>query len=453
MADRSIPSIGSLLDQYREYDLPHRVLAGILRSQVARLRRGDIQFSGLHTVIEEALRQSIRSKIQPVINATGVVVHTNLGRSPIGVSSGSKATDIASGYSNLELDLTTGKRGSRGSYVESGLATLCGAEAATAVNNCAAALVLVLQSLTRKKREVIISRGELVQIGGGFRIPEILESAGAVLKEVGTTNKTTPADYEAAITSETALILKVHRSNFEMKGFVQEVDLKELASLAKKRRCPLVFDLGTGNVGDTYANQILVDEITPERAVKQGVHLICFSGDKLMGGPQAGVIAGKARLIASLKKNPLFRAMRCDKLILTSLQSVVDAYLDLSSGESPGYDQVPIHGLIEMSEEETKCRCESWIRELGSVSLDVGLAKTKDTVGGGSLPGSSMLSYALAVRHPKLKPDACITFLRDAMTPIIAGIQEDRVMIHSRTVLSGEDSQIISRLKELDLLG
>src|SRR4029077_2537769 len=267
------------------------------------------------------------SRLQSVINGTGIVIHTNFGRAPLSSEAMHALSEIGAAYSNLEYDLAKGERGERGFYVESALALLCEAEGATVVNNCAAALLLIVQHFTRKAGrprpqlarrgevalEVVISRGELVQIGGGFRISEILEASGAKLREVGATNKTTLEDYARAVGPETAMILKVHRSNFFMSGFVESPSSNQISALAKKHRIPFVEDLGSGAMIATESLGITEHEPTPGDVLKAGADLVCFSGDKLFGGPQAGIIAGRKRFVTALKREPLFRALRCDK--------------------------------------------------------------------------------------------------------------------------------------------
>ena len=319
---RAIPGVDTLLEAVADCPLPRPLVVATIRAELASLRKS--KSIPEHDEIVSGLRLRLKdlalSRLQPVINGTGVVVHTNLGRAPI-------APPDNAGYTNLEIDLATGRRGKRAAYVEQCLAELCGAEAAMVTNNCAAALVLILRHLTAEKKEVIISRGELVQIGGGFRIPDVLETSDAVLREVGTTNRTTLDDYAKVIGKNTGLLLKVHRSNFFMDGFVAAPDRRELATLARKKRIPFVEDLGSGVLTDTENWAADHHETTPREVIKSGAALVCFSGDKLLGGPQAGIIAGKAKHIAALKKHPFFRALRCDKLILTALQHAAEIYL------------------------------------------------------------------------------------------------------------------------------
>ncbi len=317
-----------------------------------------------------------RSRLQPVINGTGIILHTNFGRAPLGSAALRGLAEIGSSYNNLEYDLATGTRGKRAGYLEQGLALLCGGEAATVVNNCAAALVLIVRHFTSKKPEVIISRGELVQIGGGFRIGEILETSGARLREVGATNKTVLSDYAKAIGPETGMILKVHQSNFFMSGFAGSPPNEELARLAHTKRIPFVEDLGSGAVVATEKLGLAEHEPTPNETLKRGADLVCFSGDKLLGGPQAGIIAGKARFIAALKKEPLFRALRCDKLVLAALGATVEAHL---RGE-----EVPVHSMLQISKDKLRARGEKLIKSLDRLPLRARLVECKAEIGGGT---------------------------------------------------------------------
>src|SRR5213080_5480675 len=323
---RKIPSVDKVVGEIGGSDLPRRVVVDVVRHELGLLRaeKEVPNFSGVMSRIRTAIDALQLAKIQPVINGTGIVIHTNFGRAPLGPALIESLTAIGPGYTNLEYDLTSGERGHRATYLEHNLALLCEAEATTVVNNCAAALILILRHFTAKKKEVVISRGELIQIGGGFRIPEILEASGAKLREIGTTNKTSVKDYARALGRDTALILKVHRSNFFMGGFVESPNTEALAKLARTKRIPFVEDLGSGAIVATEKLGEIEHEPMPDETLKSGVDLVCFSGDKLLGGPQAGIIAGKRRHVTALKREPFFRALRCDKLILSALQATVD---------------------------------------------------------------------------------------------------------------------------------
>jgi len=354
---RTIPSVDRVLRDLGETGLPRPLVVDIVRRELDALRARARDAARPHIDPVPAIRAAVDdlrlSRIQPVINGTGVIVHTNLGRSPLAPAAVDSLTRAAGDYTSLEIDLSTGERGVRAAYVERALAVLCGAQAATVVNNCAAALVLVLRHLTSAaKPDVVISRGELVQIGGGFRVPEILQASGAALREIGTTNHTSIEDYAAAIEDRTAMILLVHRSNFHMEGFVASPPTAALAALARERNIPFVEDLGSGHVAGLDAVEHIGDEPTPRDVLAAGADLVTFSGDKLLGGPQAGIIAGRADLVAGLKREPFFRALRCDKLVLAALQVTVDLYLTDGVGEIPtiAMTQIPLDTLRSRAE-------------------------------------------------------------------------------------------------------
>ncbi|HEY0368290.1 MAG TPA: L-seryl-tRNA(Sec) selenium transferase, partial [Chthoniobacterales bacterium] len=351
------------------------------------------------------------------------------GRAPLAAAAVDSLGAIAGGYSNLELDLVSGARGKRGTYVEHCLALACHAEAATLVNNCAAALVLILRHFTKSKPEVIISRGELVQIGGGFRIPKILEASGARLREVGTTNRTNLDDYACAIGGETGLILKVHRSNFFMRGFVESPPTAALAQLARKKRIPFVEDLGSGAL-------IAVEprERTPAESVRDGLDLVCFSGDKLLGGPQAGIIAGKTRFIAALKRDPFFRALRCDKLVLSALQTTIELYL---SGRDA---DLPVHAMMRVPNEQLHARAQRIVGQLNDARISIGTGTSQ--VGGGSLPEAALPSVTLDL------PQEFALRLRRRTRPILGYVERGRLKLDLRTILPTEDTEVARALRE-----
>jgi len=376
-----------------------------------------------------------------VINGTGIVIHTNFGRAPLGPTVIESLTAIAANYSNLEYDLSSGQRGHRATYLERNLALLCGAEAATVVNNCAAALILVLRHFTVRKKEVVISRGELIQIGGGFRIPEILEASGAKLREVGTTNKTAVNDYARAFGPDTALILKVHRSNFFMAGFVESPSTETLARLARKRRIPFVEDLGSGAIIATEKLGDIEHEPTPNEALKSGVDLVCFSGDKLFGGPQGGIIAGKRRHIAALKREPFFRALRCDKLILTAMQTAVDCYLADKSSELPALE------MLESTMDELRDRAETLLAQIRELPLNGSIGEGKAHVGGGSLPQAVIPSVTLDLRPGEISLEDFAARLRRGSPPILGYIAGGKFKLDLRTIFAKQDAQVVSVLR------
>jgi L-seryl-tRNA(Ser) seleniumtransferase len=437
---RSVPAVEKVLQSLGAVDIPRPVVVGVVRRELARIRseKRVPNFDAVLARIRFSLDALRRSRILPLINGTGVIVHTNLGRSPLGPAVLQTLQAIAANYSNLEFDLTDGERGGRAVYLEHNLALLCGAEAATVVNNCAAALVLILRHFTSgERKEVIISRGELIQIGGGFRIPEILEASGARLREVGTTNNTSLTDYRRAIGKLTAMILKVHRSNFFMGGFVESPTTEEVAALARKRRLPLVEDLGSGALVETEKLAGLEHEPTPNEALKRGVDLVCFSGDKLLGGPQAGIIAGKARRVAALKREPFFRALRCDKLILSAMQTTVDHYLSDRAADS-----IPALAMIRVSNDELLARASKIKLALEALPMKTTVGEGKAQIGGGSLPRSVIPSVTLDLRPLNLTLTELATRLRTGSPPVVGYISNGSFKLDLRTVFPRQDEDL-----------
>ena len=415
----------------------------MVRRQLAAIRasKRPITLEQAVTGVKSAISDLRQARIQPVINGTGIIIHTNLGRSPLAGDAVNALTAIASHYNNLEYGLTSGDRGGRAAYLEHNLAILCGAESATVVNNCAAALVLVLRHfIGGARKEVIISRGELVQIGGGFRISEILEASGAKLREVGSTNKTALADYSRAISKQTAMILKVHRSNFYMGGFVDSPPTESLADLARKKRVPLVEDLGSGATIATETIDGLEHEPTPAQTLKCGVDLVCFSGDKLLGGPQSGIVAGKARLVAALKREPLFRALRCDKLILAALQVTVDLQLS-----NPAV--IPMTAMLREPVESLQARALMMQNALAGVPAKIEVRTGKSQVGGGTLPKSAIQSITLDVIPARLALPALADKLRRGIPPVIGYISGGRFRIDLRTVFPRQDESLLAAIR------
>ncbi|HAV60948.1 MAG TPA: L-seryl-tRNA(Sec) selenium transferase [Verrucomicrobiales bacterium] len=444
---RSIPAVDSLLGALPPSAVPRPMVVAAIRELLREIRLGAVVPTAerIATLARQRVEALERCRLQPVINATGVVIHTNLGRSPLDGRALETATGVGAGYCNLELDLESGARGRRGDYLERCLATLCGAEAVAVVNNCAAALVLILRHFTATKKEVVISRGELVQIGGGFRVPDILETSGAHLREVGTTNRTSLDDYARALGRETGMILKVHRSNFFMEGFVASPDSSELAALARRKRIPLAEDLGSGAVLDTSQFSGIEHEPTPAEVLRRGVDVVCFSGDKLLGGPQAGIIAGKARHVRALKQDPFFRALRCDKLVLSALQAVAEEFLAAPDRASEG---IPIHKLLRVSTDELRRRAGALVRELGKSSAELGVITTRAQVGGGTLPRSAPESIALEVRPTNMAAAELATRLRQRRPPVIATVAHGAVKLDLRAVFPEQDGAILRALKE-----
>jgi len=450
---RPIPAVERVLQALGDAGLPRPVIVAVVRRELATLR-AEKAIPGFDRVVDrirKALERLRQSKIRPVINGTGIIVHTNLGRAPLGPDVVATLQRVAADYTNLEFDLATGERGERASYLEHNLALLCDAEAATVVNNCAAALVLMLRHFTAgERKEVVISRGELVQIGGGFRIPDILEASGARLREVGTTNQTTLADYARVIGPATALVLKVHRSNFFMGGFVASPSTAELAALARKKRVPLVEDLGSGAVMATERLAGLEHEPTPAEVLKHGVNLVCFSGDKLFGGPQAGIIAGRARLVAALKREPFFRALRCDKLILGALQTTVDLHLEtpasgwaIPSGNADPERRAPVEQMLQVSREELRGRAAKMVEALAGAPLKAGIGEGKAQVGGGSLPRSAIPSVTLDLVPQNMRLSDLATRLRAGDPPVIGYLSGNRFKLDLRTIFPRQDVEVV----------
>ena len=442
---RAIPAVEKLLQAIGKTDVPRPTIVSVIRRELAALRsKNQIpDFDALIVRIQAVLGSLRLQRIQPVINGTGVVVHTNLGRSPLGTRVAETLSTIAGNYNNLEYDLASGERGRRGTYLEYNLSLLCGAEAATVVNNCAAALVLMVHHFVCRKREVIISRGELIQIGGGFRIPDILQASGAKLREVGTTNKTCLNDYTNSITEQTAMILKVHRSNFYMGGFVDSPTTAEVAALARKKRIPFIEDIGSGAMFRTEKIPGVEHEPMPAEMLRQGADLICFSGDKLFGGPQSGIIAGKRRFVLALKRDPFFRALRCDKLILAALQTTVDIYLESSGQKQPLLSAIPTFGLLDASNDGLRARGKRIVTALSTLPVSLSLSESKSHVGGGTLPRSFISSVTIDLVPKRLTVQEFAARLRAATTPIIGRIASGRLKLDLRTIFPSQDEELI----------
>jgi L-seryl-tRNA(Ser) seleniumtransferase len=393
------------------------------------------------SAVKQRLERRRRACLQRVVNATGVVLHTNLGRAPLPRASIERIGAVASGYSTLEFDAELGERTKRGAAVEVALAELIGAEETLIVNNNAAAVLLVLSSIAAG-REVLVSRGELVEIGGGFRIPEVLARSGAKLVEVGTTNRTRLDDYRNAFTERTACILRVHPSNFRIIGFTERPALADLARLARDLKVPLVKDLGGGLVLSDVEAQLgvaLRGEPSAQACLQAGADVVCFSLDKLFGGPQGGVLAGSAQWIQRLRGDPFARAVRIDKLTLAALEPIVDAY---ATGR---LDEIVVLRILRLSVAELVERLERWQRELGALGARVRVVPAQTAVGGGTLAESALESRALAIQTPD--PELTARALRAHDPPVIARIENDVVLLDARTVLPDEDSIVIDAVR------
>lgn len=441
---RSLPSVDQLLQTSQAGQwvtvYGRRLTLQALRTALDEVRArfpSDPAIPGESGLLESA-RQLLESWTAPtllgVINATGVILHTNLGRAPLSAAAVQAAQDAARGFSNLEYDLGKGERGSRLVHAEELLRRVTGAEAALVVNNNAAAVLLALTALARR-RAAVIARSQLVEIGGGFRVPDIMKQSGARLVEVGTTNRVHLSDYEAALEEKPALFLRAHRSNFRLVGFTSEPSLSEIAVLAHQASIPLVDDLGSGSLLDT-GRYGLAHEPMVQESLAAGVDLVCFSGDKLLGGPQAGILAGRADLVARLKKHPLARAIRADKLCLAALSATLLHYL-----KDEAEREIPIWRMIAAPVEQIGAQARAWAQAIGQGEVMPG----ESTIGGGSLPGETLPTFLLT--FTVRSPNRFLACLRQGRPPVIARLENDRAVFDPRTVLPGQESALLAALK------
>lgn len=443
---RQLPSVDQVLQHEQVLDwityYGRRLTVDAVRSALKTARQGYQPGAGLPNLqellgqVQTLLEDWTSASLLPVINASGVIIHTNLGRVPLSISAIHAMQQVALGYSNLEYDLERGKRGSRLIHAEALLCRLTGAEAAIVVNNNAAAVLLVLIALARR-RSVVVARSQLVEIGGGFRVPDILKQSGAKLLEVGTTNRIHLSDYETVLSEKPALFLHTHRSNFHIVGFTSEPAITEIATLAHQAGIPLVDDLGSGALLDTAAFGLGHEPMVQE-SISAGADLVCFSGDKLLGGPQAGIILGRADLIAKLKQHPLARAVRADKLCLAALSATLLHYLKQEAEQ-----EVPVWKMIAISPEAIKVRAITWAENLGLGEVITG----ESTVGGGSLPGEVLPTYLLALSHAN--PNRLLAGLRQNLPPIIARIQQECLVFDPRTVLPEQEGALLEGILRL----
>lgn len=444
---RAIPKMDELLQQeiLQQETIPQPILREALREELDALRREILEQRCREMPSQEALcaqalaraMQTTESSLRPVINATGVVLHTNLGRSCLSQRAAQAAYDVARGYSTLEYDVENGCRGSRHSHAEALLCRITGAESAMVVNNNAAAVLLILSALSRDG-EVIASRGELVEIGGSFRIPDIMMQCGCTLREVGCTNKTHLRDYEAAIGEQTRALLKVHTSNFRIVGFTETVSLSDLVALGKKHGLPVIQDLGSGSLCDLLPLGIH-DEPTVQESVRAGVDVISFSGDKLLGGPQAGIILGKKQYIDRLKKHPLARAVRVDKMTLAALRETLCAYLE----PDKALHEVPTLAMLSVTPAALHARAEALALRLQRENIPCRVVEAQEQVGGGSVPMQLLAGWAVQLHEGNLSVDALEEKLRRRSIPIIGRIHKEQYLLDVRT-LREEDFEIIA---------
>jgi len=457
---RQIPSVDQLLllpeiKEMAEF-YSHKVLVENIRGILGEFREkvlqspleklGDIQIDSVIFLekVAEALQKEQKPSLQPAINATGIILHTNLGRAPLSKAALAQIAEIAERYSTLEIDVETGERGSRYQHIEDLLCRLTGAEAALVVNNNAAAVLLALNTLAKGK-EVIISRGQLVEIGGAFRVPEVMEQSGAKLREVGATNKTYLRDYEQAINEETALLLKVHTSNYRILGFTAETSLEELVELGKKYQLPVMDDLGSGVLIDLGEYQ--KDEPTVANRIQTGVDVVCFSGDKLLGGPQGGILVGKAQYINKMKKNPLTRALRIDKLSLAALEATLRAYLN----PQKAIENIPFWQMLSLSFPVLQERAEGMagrlkeiVGSLGTVELEEGTSKA----GGGSLPLDEFPTMLVSFAPQEGRTEKWEASLRKNRPPIFTRMQKGKILLDPRTI-RGEEEEIYQAFQKI----
>ena len=452
---RSLPKVDEVLRQpaIAALDLPQSVITDLVRQHIDGLRRrvldSDLQtlpsMEDLCAEICTAAKAAAKPSLRPVINATGITLHTNLGRACLSEKAVQAAADAARRYSTLEYDVESGQRGSRYSHVEKLLCKITGAEAAMVVNNNAAAVLLILSALG-KGGEVITSRGELVEIGGSFRIPEIMEQCGCSLREVGATNKTHLRDYERAICEDTRALLKVHTSNFRIMGFTESVSLQELVELGKQTGLPVIEDLGSGCFFDLETLGIH-DEPTVMNSVKARVDIISFSGDKLLGGPQAGIILCKEKWIKTLKSHPLTRAMRVDKMTLAALEATLDTYLDPEKAQQ----EIPTIRMLAIDPALLKLRAEALYEKLTALGVTCQVIPEQDQVGGGSVPTQLLPTWAVAVDPQNVTVDGLEERLRkETDIPIIGRIVKDRYLLDTRTLWEEDFDYIAQAVKEAD---
>ncbi|HSE48220.1 MAG TPA: L-seryl-tRNA(Sec) selenium transferase [Terriglobales bacterium] len=419
-----------------------RAVLGRLRDEITAGRLDEkgleLALGGIADAVARQLRQAMQPSLRPVINATGVILHTNLGRAPLSAAAIERIRQVAAGYSNLEFDLKAGERGKRDVHTQRLFARLLGEDTASiVVNNNAAAVMLALNSLA-EGGEVVVSRGELVEIGGSFRIPDVMAKSGAAMREVGTTNRTRITDYEKAITEKTRLLLRVHRSNFQIVGFTERPSLEELVALGRAKNIPVLEDLGSGALFD-LAQVGVADEPGVTDSLRAGVDVVTYSGDKLLGGPQAGVLSGRPELIAKCRSNPMFRALRVDKLSYAALEATLLDYL------RQDHDAIPALRMMRMTAEEVRRRAEELkatiemnLPKTGEVRLRMEILPDESVIGGGAAPGSNLKTYVLAVTCARRSAEELAAQLRGNVPPIIARVEEGRVLFDLRTVLEDE---------------
>jgi L-seryl-tRNA(Ser) seleniumtransferase len=454
---RQLPSVNQVLEAPAVQTLAgahaHGLIVAAVRAELAdlrqRVRRGEdpdgrVTADVVAARVAERLGRDLRPKLRPVINATGIVLHTNLGRAPVAEGAARAAYEAARGYLNLELDLDTGKRSSRQNAVREWVCRLTGAESATAVNNNAAATVIVLRALCQGK-EVVISRGQLIEIGGSFRIPEIMAVSGAVLREVGTTNITRLADYERAVGPNTGALLRVHNSNYRIAGFTKSVGLAELAALGKKHGLPVIDDIGSGALLD-FGRFGFTGEPVARESIAAGADLVLFSGDKLLGGPQAGIIAGRKEHVQKVEKDPLMRAFRLDKMTLAALEATLRLYLN----EEQALREVPGLRMLGTPLDELRRRAEGLAERLRQVEglADVRVREDVAYVGGGSLPDQALASWVVEAEARGVSDAELARRLRLGAPAVLGRLREGRLVLDVRTVFPEQEAALVAAVRQ-----
>jgi len=451
MAFRDLPSVDRLIQAVRpqlDSSIGHALLRETVRSELMATRAAlssavpiDVSLDALIARVHARLRHELTPSLRPVINATGVIIQTNLGRAPLSVAAIRAMARVGASYANLEYDLERGQRGSRSEHLEGLLTRLSGGEAALAVNNNAAAIYLALITLAAG-REVVIARGQAVEIGGGFRIPDLLRQSGATLVEVGTTNRTYAYDYAGALNARSALLLRVHSSNFRLVGFVHETPLEEMVAVGREHGVPILDDLGSGTLIAT-SQFGLAPEPTVQESIRAGADLVTFSGDKLLGGPQAGLIVGRRTLVEQLRRHPLARALRVDKSTIAALEATLTSYLHGRATE-----EIPVWSMIAAPQDRLRERAVARAMQLSSLGLPAEPCPCQSTVGGGSLPGETLASFGVRVSPGSQGADALAAELRRGTPAIVMRINEGQLLFDLRTVDPEEEAVVIKRLRE-----
>lgn len=460
---RRIPGVDTLLQEPElkllSRQMGKQTVTSVIREELEKVRKkiiscenpeeGEALLSGLRQQIRIQVEKKSHSSFQRVINAAGILLHTNLGRAPLGTRQIEAAYQAMTGYCNLEYELEEGKRGKRQSHYQKLICQVTGGEAAVAVNNNAAAVTLILAALARN-REVVVSRGELVEIGGHFRIPEVMEESGSILRETGCTNRTRIEDYRKAVTENTAALLKVHTSNYKIVGFTESPSVEELASAGKEYHIPVIVDLGSGILVNLEKFG-LPHEPTVREMLEKGADIVCFSGDKLLGGPQAGIITGKKKYIEKIENHPLMRAMRLDKCTTAVLEATFREYLD----EEKAWENIPVLKMIRRQKEELKIQAEEIKKALLESGFRGEIQVQEDTsmIGGGSLPGETLSDVAVSIKPEKESTEEFAARLRMQSVPVIVQVKNNRVFLHMRTVFAEEKEILTEMLKEALLSG